>query len=234
MKNQYFKYLKLPFEVERPDFENSIFELRYGKKEHDLKQNVGYIVKKKHLPVHKKVVDFVNTFDDITVFHVIYLQTGKNRIMTIHNDCPMLDNKTCADSVAINFSYGHPESRLQYFNIDDANNVYWITHNQTNTKDKDAFTLEQGKIEDEPFRNELVKHRFQSIEERYCDFVTETKHDTKHPTLVNLGQFHRAYNVYNQNRYVIQYRLTHKNTYGTEVSFKEASELLKDYIIDLT
>lgn len=234
MKKQYFKYLKLPFEVERPDFENSIFELRYKKKKHDLKANVGYVVKKKHLPVHKKVLDFVDAFDDLTVFHVIYLQTGKNKVMTIHNDCPMVDDKTCADSVALNFSYGHPESRLQYFDIDDPRNVYWITHDQTNTKDKTAFTLEHGKLEDEPFREELVKHTFQSIDEKNCTFRAETKLDTKHPTLVNLGEFHRAYNVYDEHRYVIQYRLTHKNTYGSEVGFSEACDILKDYIIDLT
>ena len=77
---------------------------------------------------------------------------------------------------------------------------------------------------------QLIKHKFESVDEKHCKFITETKLDTTRPTLVNIGEFHRAYNPTNKNRYVIQYKLTWKDRYGEDVSFSDACRLLKDYI----
>ena len=225
MRKKYFRYLDLPFKVEKPNFEDVEFSKVYGEK-----TGVGYLVMKQHLPVHKKVIDFVKGIEGLTVFYVLYLKTNKNEIMNVHNDCARTENNTCNSSVSINFAYGHSESRLQFFDIDDYKNVNLVEFDQTNTSYKDAFTHKQGYLDDEPFTDLIIKHKFETIDAKHCKFVTETKLDTTRPTLINVGEFHRAYNPFDENRYVIQYRLTWKDRHGEEVSFSDACSLLKDYI----
>ena len=223
MKKKYFRYLDLPFKVEKPNFEDVDFPKIYG-------DGAGYIVMKKHLPIHERVINFVHGIEGLIVFYIIYLKTVKQNIMTIHNDCASGENKSRISSSSINFSYGDAESKLQFFDIDDYKNVNLIQHDQTKTKVSDAFTHHQGYLEDEPHTDQLIKHKFESVDEKHCKFVTETKLDTTRPTLVNIGEFHRAYNPTNKNRYVIQYKLTWKDRYGEDVSFSDACRLLKDYI----
>ena len=225
MIKKYFRYLDLPFKVETPNFENLVFP------EDSMKEKVaGYMIMKKHLPIHKKVIDFVNSIEGLIVFYVQYLKTDKNKIMGIHNDIERTKNNTRNSSTSINFSYGHPESRLQFFDIDDYKNVNLVVHDQTKIKDKNVFTHHQGYLDDEPHTDRIIKHKFETIDAKHCKYVTEAKLDTTRPTLINLGEFHSAYNPFNENRCVIQYRLTWKDRYGEEVSFSDACSLLKNYI----
>ena len=223
MKQNCYRYLKLPFTADKPEFSKTNYLYKQPK--------IGYLVKKKNLIGHESVIKFIESFDNITVFFVIYLKTGKNKIMKIHNDAPMLDEKTHGEGTSLNFSYGDNSSCLQFFDSKDYKDINLNIHDQSNVIDKEAFT----KKDKDPYQDVLLKHTYQSVDENKCNFICESKYDTQHPTLVNLGRFHRGYNLNGvTDRYVVQYRLTYKNNYGSDLSFAEASNIFKDYIIDLT
>ena len=223
MKQNCYRYLKLPFTADKPDFTKTNYLCK--------QPEIGYLVKKKNLIGHESVIKFIESFDNITVFFVIYLKTGKNKIMKIHNDATMLDEKTYGEGTSLNFNYGDNSSCLQFFDIKDYKDINIKVFDQSNVTDVGAFT----KKEDNLYHNDFLKHTYQSVDENKCNFICESKYDTQHPTLVNLGRFHRGYNLNGvTDRYVVQYRLTYKNNYGSDLSFAEASNIFKDYIIDLT
>ena len=66
MRKKYFRYLDLPFKVEKPNFEDVDFPKIYG-------DGAGYIVMKKHLPIHERVINFVHGIEGLIVFYIIYL-----------------------------------------------------------------------------------------------------------------------------------------------------------------
>ena len=223
MKQNCYRYLKLPFTADKPQFSKTNY-LCY-------ESGIGYLIKKKELAKHKTVLRFIESIDNITVYFVVYLKTGKNTFMRIHNDMPMLDEKTHGEGTSLNFNYGDNSSCLQFFDIKDYKDINIKVFDQSNVTDVGAFT----KKEDNLYHNDFLKHTYQSVDENKCNFICESKYDTKHPILVNLGRFHRGYNLNGvTDRYVVQYRLTYKNNYGSDLSFAEASNIFKDYIIDLT
>ena len=231
MKQNCYRYLKLPFTADKPQFSKTNY-LCY-------ESGIGYLIKKKELSKHKTVLRFIESIDNITVYFVVYLKTGKNTFMRIHNDMPMLDEKTHGEGTSLNFNYGDNSSCLQFFDIKDYKDINIKVFDQSIVKpDAEAFT----KKEDNLYYNDFLKHTYQSVDENKCNFICESKYDTQHPTLVNLGRFHRGYNLKGvTDRYVVQYQLSYKNNVSSDnkivfkpVAFNDACDLLKDYIIDLT
>ena len=212
MNNIYYRYLdksKLPT-LKKPNLKNiKLNECTTKESDEDTKGSSVMIqfVKDRETQYHNPIIDFIETLGDVTVDFVQYLITEPNSLMRIHNDT----NRKDCNATSLNYSFGSPKSYLAFYDA-------------IKSKDKFLYNLEQ--------KNLSGDWKFEGIKENNSKIVTKTIHDTSYPILCNCAKYHRAVNKSSERRYVVHFRLKKKSN-GTDISFSNAEQLFRNYIINV-
>lgn len=175
MKNIFHRYIKLPFEIEKPPICNL-----------KLKQ-----LKHQDIPYHKdgKMINFLAKLG-LNILNTEVFYTPGNKSLPIHIDNSELDNH-----VKINISYGPPEGATRWWkplNFD---------HKKEYNEQFDNKLDEEGKKDLVGLKDTYLQHRSIRLEEEECELLYEA--NTDKPSLVNVGAFHSSYNPTDEGRWTL-------------------------------
>ena len=185
MKNIFHRYIRLPFEIEKPPICNL-----------KLKQ-----LKHQDIPYHKdgKMINFLAKLG-LNILNTEVFYTPGSKSLPIHIDNTELDNH-----VKINISYGPPEGATRWWkplNFD---------HKKEYNEQFDDKLDEEGKKDLIGLKDTYLQHRSIRLEEEECELLYEA--NTDKPSLVNVGAFHSSYNPTDEGRWTLCFVIGKNNKY---------------------
>ena len=185
MKNIFHRYIRLPFEIEKPPICNL-----------KLKQ-----LKHQDIPYHKdgKMINFLAKLG-LNILNTEVFYTPGSKSLPIHIDNSELDNH-----VKINISYGPPEGATRWWkplNFD---------HKKEYNEQFDDKLDEEGKKDLIGLKDTYLQHRSIRLEEEECELLYEA--NTDKPSLVNVGAFHSSYNPTDEGRWTLCFVIGKNNKY---------------------
>mgnify|MGYP001294207630 CR=1 FL=1 len=215
----YHRYLKLPFNFEKPTLYDSI----------ELKDYCEFIYFKDEDLKTEPILDFIDSIGLYRIQTNSVYSAPKDGIR-IHSDTPDL-----SDKVKLSFSWGSPDSKTIWWEPKDYRRVKVVNFYESHmTRGVKASKIKMATI---PERIRLFLKgkkigpltKYAWAKEKDCNKVLERTIDR--PSLYNVGRLHSTWNPSSEGRWTLTFILGKKRD-KKPLHFIESLNYFRDYIVD--